>query len=163
MNSDFIIKAGVLLKYIGNSTDIEIPDGVKVIDECVFLGRPITSVTMPDSVVEVRDKAFHECCELQSLRLSNNLETVGYCAFCGLSVKELKIPASVKTIAWGAFCDYRGVRLTKIKFYKRSKLERVEGRAFGMHPELKKVEIPAKLKDAFAKDAFDESCEIIWV
>ena len=40
---------------------LKIPQGVKVIKEYAFIGCPITSVTVPDSVVSIEEEAFAYC------------------------------------------------------------------------------------------------------
>lgn len=47
----FEIKNGVLKKYNGTDAKVIIPDGVKVIGECVFAGcELLKEIIIPDSV-----------------------------------------------------------------------------------------------------------------
>ncbi|MBR0104087.1 MAG: hypothetical protein IJM06_00630, partial [Firmicutes bacterium] len=51
VKSDFVIESGVLKEYTGASTDVVIPDTVKVISKDAFCGNKyLTSLQIPDSV-----------------------------------------------------------------------------------------------------------------
>ena len=89
--SDFEIKDGVLVKYIGDSSVVVIPDGVISIGDFAFNYRDnltsivipngltsigygafsncggLTNITIPDSVNKIGDEAFANCCELTSI------------------------------------------------------------------------------------------------
>ena len=60
-SADFEICAGVLERYNGSSTNVVIPNTVKIIGEEAFLGcTGLESVTNPDSVTSIGDCAFEE-------------------------------------------------------------------------------------------------------
>lgn len=164
MDCDFIIEDGLLKEYKGNSKDIVIPNGVKIIGDHAFMcrnGNTIESVVMPDTVVEVRDKAFHECYNLRNIVFPKNLEVVGACAFCGLAISHLVLPEKLRKVGWGAFCDYRTEKL--VELILPPSLEVVEERAFAMHPLLNEVKIPSNLKGIIPDEAFDKNCKLIWI
>ena len=60
----FVIFCGILYNYLGTATEISIPDGVRIINDRVFMqnswrqDRTLKSVLIPDSVKEIRDYAF---------------------------------------------------------------------------------------------------------
>ena len=59
---DFVIKDGVLKKYVGNGGDVTIPDGVREIGKSAFFCcRKIKSVTIPAHIDYIDYWAF-ECC-----------------------------------------------------------------------------------------------------
>ena len=58
-NNDFEIKNGVLKKYIGQDSEVVIPEGVTKIWNAAFFGCNKTrSIIIPDSVTEIRGTAF---------------------------------------------------------------------------------------------------------
>lgn len=60
--ADFEIKNGVLVKYKGDSADVVIPDGIQIIEKYAFNRcRKLKKITIPNSVIEVRDSAFFDC------------------------------------------------------------------------------------------------------
>ena len=78
----------------------------------------LTSVTIPDSVVELQGfqgyGVFYRCTSLQSVKLSNNLEVIGNYTFNSCSsLQEITIPASVASIEQNAFS---GAPLSKVYF-----------------------------------------------
>lgn len=124
--ADFTIRAGVLEKYSGESTDVVIPDNVIKIADRVFERMGIRSVVIPDSVTHIGDHAFvstqlkelvipdsvveigygaFDHSELQSVQLSNSLKEIGHFVFSGTKLEELVIPDSVDFIYENAFRD----------------------------------------------------------
>lgn len=106
--SDFVIENGVLKEYNGPGGAVVVPDGVTVIGSAAFWHNPnvdeITSITLPDSVVELYNSAFGYCTGMKNIRLSKNLKEIGYWAFLHCSsLTNLTIPESVTHIAEGAF------------------------------------------------------------
>ena len=133
-SADFVIKNGVLKKYIGKSPNVTIPNGVRVIGEfafgqwlfstpllesvtippsvekieaCAFVKcSGLRSVTMPDSVIEMGGGAFRGCTKLENLTLSKGLTEIAPSAFSGCSaLRYVMIPATVKKIGAFAFSD----------------------------------------------------------
>lgn len=64
----------------------------------------VTSVVMPNTIVEIGDSAFYNCSSLEKITLSENLKDIGVAAFqsCRL-LTEIEIPSSVNTIPDNAF------------------------------------------------------------
>ena len=125
---DFVIENGVLKKYVGNDTDVVIPDGVKIMynnifynntnitsviipDSAVEIGfavfsgcKNLTNVIIPKSVVKIRDCAFKNCSALESIVFPESLEIICDNAFEGCSnLKSVIIPQNVKNIGRNAF------------------------------------------------------------
>ncbi len=58
--NDFVIKDDVLLEYIGNDSDVVIPDNVTSITG-FYMCKSLTSITVPDSIVDIDEGAFKDC------------------------------------------------------------------------------------------------------
>lgn len=78
--SEFVIDDGTywcgIKAYLGNDTNITIPDkinGIEVgsINERCFKNSNIESVTLPSSVTSIEQQAFYGCDKLKSINLSN--------------------------------------------------------------------------------------------
>ena len=69
-----------------------------------YLDSSAVSVTLPDSITEIRSGAFENCTELSDIELPSTLIYIGVSAFenCS-SLKTITIPRSVDNIDSGAF------------------------------------------------------------
>ena len=85
--------------------DEETSDGLLIKDNSVIGCRPwATSVTIPNSVTSIGDKAFYDCSGLTSVTIGNSVTSIGESAFsgcCGLT--SITIPNSVTSIGYYAF------------------------------------------------------------
>lgn len=110
-------------KYIGTDTAVTVPDtieelAVKSIGDWSFEGcGNITSVKLPDGIIEIGYNSFRECTALKEINIPDGVEKIGEQAFqrCS-SLVEITIPKSVKKIGDLAF----GLTDAKIKAYKAS-------------------------------------------
>lgn len=111
----------VIRKYKGEDRDeIIIPsfiDNKKVvmIDKCAFKGKIIKKVVIPDTVKEIGQSAFYECC-IRELVLSKNLEKIGSYAFWDHELDKVVIPKSVKNMGQQLF-DYAKNESFTIYYY----------------------------------------------
>lgn len=80
-DGDFLIEDGVLKKYTGSESVVEIPDGVSVIGELAFDGnKTLQRVVIPNSVTKIEDCAFRES-GLTSFTIGKSIESIGSAAF----------------------------------------------------------------------------------
>ena len=101
---DFVIKDGVLTRYIGMSLRPVIPDGVRRIGPSAFIFTAIESVSFPDSVTEIDEHAFSSCKALSALSLPPLLQRIGASAFSNCEgITSLHLPASVRQVGVSAF------------------------------------------------------------
>ena len=110
----------ILRGYDGAGGDVVVPaeiDGftVDVIDINVFKGDTITSLTLPETVLELRSNAVSSCEKLTSVTLPQSLVVINRMNFFSCNaLSEVTIPASVRYIGDTSFrfCD----ALRKITF-----------------------------------------------
>lgn len=73
-----------ITKFIGDETDVVIPDGVKVIGSGAFAGRKsLKSVVLPQSVTVIGSWAFSGCRSLTSIMIPESVAEIGTDAFDG--------------------------------------------------------------------------------
>ena len=90
---------GVLTKYSGTATAVEIPEGVIGIGMSAFMNGTITSVTIPVGVSYINDSAFNGCTSLTSVTIPDSVTYIAYKAFYNCkSLTTIAIPASVTKI-----------------------------------------------------------------
>ena len=106
--NEFIIgKDGVLHKYCGNDSEVEIPDivtavGKAAFNECDF----ITAVYIPDGVTEIGAAAFRNCRNLTEVNLPEGLKIINEITFAGCpKLKTVSIPEGVTEIGDFAFYE----------------------------------------------------------
>ena len=124
--TDMLIEDGVLIAYLGDEAELEIPDEVTKIANGAFRNSPVVSVTLPESVVEIEsyafinadaltqvtgpgvktigDYAFYDCDALQQVRFQAAETVDGYAFYMCQVLQNVQIP-SVKTIGLKAFYE----------------------------------------------------------
>ena len=100
-----------LLRYIPAKT-VKCSDGewqkpVVLVEDGVLvacLDKIATSVTIPEGVTEIGDRAFEDCKSLSSVVIPEGVTGIGGCAFKGCkSLSSVVIPEGVTEIRWNAF------------------------------------------------------------
>ena len=105
---DFIIRAGKLEKYEGASTDVVIPNTVKIIMKTAFENcrADITSVSIPPSVTVIEDWALSECENLTKIILQFGFTGIANHMFINhKNITTVIIPDSVTFIGAAAFLN----------------------------------------------------------
>ncbi|QHQ59503.1 leucine-rich repeat protein [Anaerocolumna sedimenticola] len=106
---DFVIKDGVLTRYVGEGGDVVVPDGVEAIGQNAFnrsyiMNKTITSVILPDSVTAIGNLSFYSCDNLESVKMSDSVKSIGREAFFGCTnLTEISSLEGVTTIGSHAF------------------------------------------------------------
>lgn len=145
-DSDFHIdKEGCLTSYTGSEEHVVIPEGVKRIggnpDNSIFedTETEIKSVVIPDSVIEIGERAFYTCLQLEEVTMGNGVKKIGQEAFAGcFKMKTIHLSDSLQEIGLRAFnfCEF----LEALEL--PSSLRNIEMEAFGNCISLKSLNIP---------------------
>jgi hypothetical protein len=105
--SEFEIENGILKKYNGTASRVEIPDTVTTIGESAFAKNAyIRVVTIPDTVLNIEKKAFYDCNSLVVVSMPQTVESIGESAFEGCELlSSISLPENKKftTIEAGVF------------------------------------------------------------
>lgn len=99
-----IVSTGVLVQYIGDDTDVVIPDGVVHIEASAFAYTyGLESIEIPDTVTSIGTYAFWGNYYLEEVEIPEGVVSIGAQAFAYSGVVEVSIPESVEYIGDGAF------------------------------------------------------------
>ena len=89
----------------------EIPNSVTSIGEYAFQKSGLTSITISNSVTEIKKGVFHDCPSLTSITIPNSVTSIGESAFNGCTgLTSITIPSSVTSIGGNAFMWCTNIR-----------------------------------------------------
>lgn len=94
-----------------------VPYKVISIDEfnSIALRSKLEAVSLPETLLEIKDATFQGCYKLVELVLPNNLEKIGTKAFQGCTgLKSLYVPATVTNIGEGAFAECTSLKTLEV-------------------------------------------------
>ena len=106
--------------------EIDIPSGVKVIEQYTFQSYQLVKVSLPKTLKRIERSAFNGCAMLEPFQLPEGLEYLGDRAFSGCrKITEVFIPAGVKEIGDSPY-DSRNITSIKVD-PRNSRYESPEG------------------------------------
>ena len=110
------INDGVLEKYYGTETAVEIPAFVRKIGRLAFSDcEKLQSVKIPSSVTEIGVWAFFGCESLQSVEIPASVTEICESAFRGCErLQSVRIPSSVTKIGVRAFSSCESLQSVEI-------------------------------------------------
>ena len=156
VDNDWVVDSdGYIKKYIGNDTDVNIPETisgetisgvskqvtVKGTVKNVFKNQEnIESITMSDNIVDLGASTFYGCKNLKNVTLSNNLSTISDSLFYGCeNLLNITIPSSVQSIGNSSFCNCTALSQVSIS----QGIKSIGNSAFYSCTGLKEITIPA--------------------
>lgn len=147
---------GTITKYAESDTVVVIPskiNGVTVetIGHGAFERSAVTSVTIPDSVTAILDRAFATCSQLTNISIPNSVTSIGFSAFehC-TSLKSITLPSSLRNISM--FLFHNCSQLTTIQI--PDSVLSIQDYAFGNCISLETIHIPVSVT-SIGNCAFD--------
>lgn len=133
-----IVGDGILIKYNGGSSYVDIPDGVKIIVGAFAGNEALQGVTIPDSTTRIGRFAFSGCKLLQSVTLPEDLLEIGYGAFRACSeLTTITLPEGLQVIDGYAFSF-----CTKLKIILPESLSYIGNAAFSNCDSITRIAIP---------------------
>lgn len=116
-----------------------IPDGTTEIPAYAYKGKPIKTITIPNTVTRIGDGAFENCYSLTSISIPDKVTSIGNSAFkeCK-NINSIRIPNSVTSIGDEAFEGCRFLMFLTIG----SGVKNIGERAFKYCYGIKSLTIP---------------------
>ena len=108
---------------------------VTAIGNQAFSSSNVTSVTLPDNVKSIGERAFAYCFNLESISLPSGLETIGEEAFYMDKIHHLSLPTGLKTVGASAFAW----NFELYDLYIPSSIESIDANAFYLCPALQTI------------------------
>ncbi len=120
---DFVITDdGALVQYMGNDTEVIVPEGVTRIGTAFSGRKDITKIVLPDGLLYISKNAFKDCSGLTELIIPDTVLEIEYRAFDGCAnIKELVIPDSVVKIHNEAFAGLCKLEKMTVPFIGESR------------------------------------------
>ena len=132
----------VLVGYLGDETDLVIPNTVTSIDGAFFHYNRITSVVLPNSLAHIGVNSFYNCSLLTSIVFPQSLVSIGSSAFYGCSgLTSVDIPDSVTSIGFEAFRGCSGLTSVTLS----NSLTSISSNAFRACSTLTSIVIPERV------------------
>ena len=111
-----------LHSYLGNSTNVIIPEGVTLFaDADIFSNfkKSLESITFPSTLKEIPEQAFEGYTKLSQVTFAKNsvISTIGAKAFSSCSsLKRIEIPDSVTTLGTSVFANCNALETLSLPF-----------------------------------------------
>jgi len=141
--SDFDIRAGVLMKYNGSATSVVVPEGVIEIGEAFARMQHLEQVHLPDGLKIIAEIAFMGCSSLKKITIPSSVIKISRNAFSNSGLTNIIIPGSVSVLEVGAFGFCNQLRSVSIE----EGVKKIELLAFGQCESLTHVSIPVSVED----------------
>lgn len=83
---------------IASLTQVELPQGLELLDEFAFSRTSIKRFEAPASLRTIGRQAFFNCRQLEEVELNEGLEAVGDEAFCASGITRLQLPRTIREL-----------------------------------------------------------------
>lgn len=126
---EFLTLGKMLIAYRGKGGEVEVPDGIRVINNSAFeMDNAVTVVRLPGSVEEIRRAAFYRCPSLQVAEFGDGLKSIGDMAFWGCNTLfYLRLGHALESVGDYAFAGCAA--LTEV--YLPDTVQHIGEKAFG--------------------------------
>lgn len=128
LENDLQITNGVLVKYVGSATHLDLPEGVTqihnnafsdstvqtitlpegldYIGKSAFYNSSLTEISFPETLTVIDNYAFEGSKNLKKVEFNSNISTVGLSAFANCTnLSDMSFPKSVTSISLDSFSN----------------------------------------------------------
>lgn len=159
-----------LIAYTGSDEKISLPDdsfSEYSIGSWVFAwNNNVKSVVIPDNVTAILGSAFFNCENLEKIKIGSSVRLIDSLAFAYSGLREVVIPANVKTLGDGVFLQIRNLESVTLE----EGIESIGESVFTSCSSLRSLNIPSTVKylgsslvqGCISLESFsvDENCEV---
>ena len=152
-SKNFIIKSGVVIKYLGKDKVVNVPNGVKELSPCLFWdNQDIKEVILPNTLVNISGDTFYNCTNLEKVNIPFSVKRMGNNPFAGCPKINVSNESPLFNLKEGVLYNHD---FTKLIYYPINKKEesyiidsrcRIIGKhAFYLCDNLKELTLPESL------------------
>ncbi len=157
-----VVINNLVVNYVGQDSNVVIPEGVVGIVDEAFANKKIVSITFPSTLTEIGNNAFKNCSNLQTTTFNNsNLEVIGSKAFINCyNLTNFDFASSLEHIGEFAFLNCKSLIKADLS---NTKLNTIEFATFANCSSLASLKLPANLKTIEAAAFFYNQISVIEV
>ena len=96
----------ILVGYVGEQTELTLPNDITEINHACFMQDNITSVVIPNNVKSIGGYAFGNCTSLTSIVIPSSVTSVGDMAFANCTSLTIYCEAGSKPSGWDTYWDF---------------------------------------------------------
>lgn len=152
-SKDFIINAGVVTKYLGNSEFVTVPEGIRELSPCLFWdNQTIKEVRLPNSLFSISGDTFYNCANLEKVNIPANCRVMGNNPFAGCPKIKVTNESTYFNLVDGVLYNKDFTRLiyypisnTNENYVVDSRCKILGKHSFYLCNNLKEVELPASV------------------
>lgn len=136
------IEGTIVTSYVGNESNISIPEGITEIAPCAFWCAEFERIYLPDTIIKIGAKAFCRCKKLREIRIPKTVTSIGESVFgeC-INLEKVELPETITDINEAAF--YNCSQLKQINL--NDNIRTIGTMSFANCSSLKSINIPALL------------------
>ena len=129
-----------------NISSIEIPEGIKLLDEYTFQRYPnLSEVKLPSSLLFIGKSAFYNCEKLKNIHIPESVAYIGSSCFGECKALEsIKLPTNLGRIESNLFESCQNLKFVDMP---HKNIDMIKGNAFAYCDSLTNVKIPDTIKD----------------
>ena len=90
-------------------------DGVNDNDRVFGKNAPLTSLTLPEGLTEIKDNALNALPNLTTVNIPSTVKTIGIQSFRTTGMSEVTLPENVETVKLGAFRDMANLNTVTVE------------------------------------------------
>ena len=111
----FLFIGTFLYAYVGDESEVEIPDDIKIIGSRAFVDKHITKISLLAELKQIGGFAFCDCKLLNTIKIPDSVKSIGEYAFGGCSDITIYVRCRKRPEGWDDDWNRNGWQGKKVK------------------------------------------------
>ncbi len=100
---------------VPNSKQVTVPGNYQAIDDAAFSGRSVESISLPEGLIKIGERAFENCDKLLTVNIPSTVREIGRGAFSGCKLlKKVDLNDNIKRIRQSTFSNCESLSMITI-------------------------------------------------